>query len=320
MAAASPQITLDYARLGEHDDIEGPAPSKAIANRGRFHKVALFVSAFTATLIVAVSLSAYAKPNRHQYQIGMTPKRGFNLGFQEQSALPTQLTAGYDDTCWTYTGGTCNVNACDAYRNATCTRVGVVHYCLCPTGCVDSAFSCTSERNERVASGIEFWQAGYKLYAPKSFQQLKVGRDYTMQMAWRAVPNFNFDVYQVPGDRVRYMINPTNYLDYTLSLTTTSQVAGSLWGVFDTKPDSIFSGASADPLFMFWIICRAQNGNVRLGIDTTPGAQGAYIWAYVHSASYFVYGWVEAIWGAPDGRGEWSTDATFASKLDPCPS
>lgn len=266
----------------------------------------LLLASGAATLSAACLLSV-AHTVRHPVS---QARLGSPAAFQNRSVV--SLTEGYDANCWTYTGGTCSVQECHTWRNATCTKTGPLGFCLCPTGCAGSDFACHSKRNELVAKHITFASPdGEKLYAPNFFHTLKVGQGY----------NTEFNVHKIPGAENRYVIAPVAYLDRVLQLTLSGQVLGSQWSLQDTAPGGWVTQDSADPSFVFLEICRVQEGKVRIGIPWKDGAGDMHrIWAYTHGWTYFVYGFDESLWGKPVPGTVWTTSVEFAGRLDVCSS
>uniref|UniRef100_A0A7S4RZR7 Uncharacterized protein n=1 Tax=Alexandrium monilatum TaxID=311494 RepID=A0A7S4RZR7_9DINO len=302
----------DYTVLGE------PAEAAPPTGRALRWRVALVASALSGVVFLAAAAAA-RQPAHHVALAPLGPLPVAAPGLRAAGALnasaAVDLAAGYTRECWTYTGGTCNVQECKAYRKAVCTRSGVFKLCTCGSGCAGADTACHPERNKLVAEDIPLESAyypGYYLRVPTTigFSQVRVSR--TLDDAAR------FSLWRVPGEAdgvKRYLIGPKEYPDYVLEVANTGQLIGSDFKVIDSDPSSYFSfsGGSANPAFTFWDVCKV-NGHVRLG----AGISSNLLWAYSHMGTWLIYAWDQAVWGSPDERAEWKVDASVLEALDDC--
>jgi len=242
--------------------------------------------------------------------------RGAALG----STNATDLLGERNSQCWNFPGGTCNVHDCLPFRRATCTSHALVfHICSCPTGCAGADFACHDTDYTKVADKFQLTNSHWPdqhLYVPTFFayNQLRVSTTSTD----------TFSLHEVPGKNSkdglkRYMFASTSSPDYVVALRANK--ADDITGLPSTNEFEVdVIHELSDPTWVFWIVCKPKSGAKGLQFGVLS-SDGYYVWAYVHTGSWLVYGWFHSVWGAPDDRAQWIPDSTSLEEsiTDECP-
>lgn len=208
----------------------------------------------------------------------------------------TELTVvAYSTKCYGFTGGICTSefaeNGCHQSRNATCADLK----CVCPGGCTDANGVCTSQTYTKVASKITLspqkWN-GHWLYmqSVSLLSQLKVSN----------LPSFSFfgsqyfDVYELPGrikGKKHFFLASNKWPSWVAAMRSTGSVLSasvSPYGLYGVSLEHTI--APWDPQGVIVEICSYPgSANVVMIGNAPTGVQTE--WAYVHHASWFVYGW-----------------------------
>jgi len=121
-----------------------------------------------------------------------------------------------DISCIEYTGGTCMVQPCSAWRGPTECSVG---RCFCRRGyCSSADGECYSESNKEIAAGFMLrnarWPEQY-MYVPKLSRSLWTSR--------RVNDQSKFNLYQLPGQEsgnglVEYLLGSAKYTNYVATI------------------------------------------------------------------------------------------------------
>jgi len=295
----------------------------------RFRKKHLLISfGVVATLAL---LGCLLKPSEPEYAFGMVPRarRAGSVQLNTNSDLrgaalgPTNATnilGELNSQCWNFPGGTCNVEECLPFRKATCTSNGLVwRICTCPTGCAGADFACHDTEYTKVADDFQLTNShwpGQNLYISTffTFSQLRVSTSSTD----------TFSLHELPGKNSkdglkRYMLASTSSPDYVVAL-----MGNKAANVVPYPGMSLFEVDAVnqlmDPTLVFWIVCKPKSGAKGLQFGVLS-QDGYYIWAYVHTGSWLVYGWFHSLWGAPDDRAQWTPDKSLLEDYitDECP-
>eukprot|EP00928_Gymnodinium_smaydae_P015380 TRINITY_DN15680_c0_g1_i1.p1 TRINITY_DN15680_c0_g1~~TRINITY_DN15680_c0_g1_i1.p1 ORF type:complete len:328 (+),score=25.66 TRINITY_DN15680_c0_g1_i1:55-984(+) len=246
---------------------------------------------------------------------------------QNASLTPSSLAANaYTSTCWPWTGGTCKLFGCAAWRHASCTPFGLVkRYCTCSDGCVGADFSCHPVKtNTIVATNVTFSSVRW----PNLFLHTPTLMLLTqMRLNKKVDTSASFSLAQVPGtaDGLRkYMMSSAAFPSDVVTMTY------NIWAVYTkyrmknlkigSMLDKGMGDSNGDPLFTFWIVCKPADGEgVQIGIGSHT-FDDKYVWAYASSITSRVFGWSQLLYGNPDDRGRWMIHPPDAlGDVEPCP-
>jgi len=246
-----------------------------------------------------------------------------------KTTLPTELVEGWGDArCYTFTGGTCHIEGCDAVRNATCSGWGK---CFCATGCAGADGLCYPTQGEIVASNFKLRNVKYNnqyMYIPSVFfeEQLR-----TTEFPGKYATSFN--LWKVPGSsrlvEDMYYLQPVAYPEYTVGIGITK-----MWDPFLVSTSGFVIPIPLGSLFPAYayhmttrhLLAKYQPFNpVMMMMDVcTPAAQpdavvlnGAMGKAslYIHHLSWEVFGWV---WSDPGEGGYWVPDPPIDHTFRQC--
>lgn len=224
---------------------------------------------------------------------------------------PTEMMWRGRASCLKYTGGTCNVQDCYSWRDAACERSGLVHHCNCQGGCVGADFKCHNSQNKLVRRGFHlsngYWPDSY-MYVPlsKYLWSLRVGNFGT--------GDNSFILFEVPGQVAgskKYTMSSLDFPARKIAMDT-DRMLGDFYKVNDVGSDN--------PAHLLWTICRPQGHTGPYLQIGTQDEHGGFVWAYVHSFSYIVYGWPQTLWGPPDTRAQWLPSTLLGMRFDHCPT
>lgn len=215
-------------------------------------------------------------PHEHAaFAVGL-PSNGSFAG------LPTDLAASLNPDCYTFTGGTCFVDPCLAYRNAEC-REGL---CECIKACTGADGACYSGTYPVVASGFTLTNNKYqwqKMYMPAAsiFNQLMT----TVASSDFLLGKDKFILHELPGSvagHKDYFLTTERFPNYVAAIRATTGTAFSPFAGYEI---GLYKEYSPDRLAVR--VCSKGNGMVMIG---SPGATQTE-WFYIHHGSWRVYGW-----------------------------
>jgi len=227
----------------------------------------------------------------------------------EAAQNPTALAAGLNPDCYTYTGGTCGINPCYAWRGAEC-RDG---YCLCEGACSGADGKCYEGRYEQVADGFTLTNVKYsaqKMYMPASspFDSVKT----TAFPSSMNMGKDKFILHRLPGNvsgHTGYFLSTQRFSDYVVALRATTGTALSPWGAYEVGLSKQFS---VEKLAVR--VCSKGDGKVMIG---GLNLLGQTEWFYIHHLSWIVYGW--GLFSNPGNGGVWQADPPMPEgELEPC--
>jgi hypothetical protein len=206
-------------------------------------------------------------------------------------------------SCYTYTGGNCNLHTCDVSRGATCEN----GKCLCEAACAGADGKChQGETNMLVATDFTltnvFWPK-YSMYfqGASAMGQLKTTNSYS----WLNLEKDKFTLYRMPGpsNMTRFMLGSVAYPSYVARIGLTVGTAISGHGFYATE---LSEGKGPDVLASSVCYDSAKNA-IMLG-----NKAGTY-WAYVHRGSWLVFGSSADRCAVGDG-GFWKPTPDFTSE------
>jgi len=255
------------------------------------------------------------------YTAGISPaaqglSEADQVRFRGTNATTSLSLLTLDESCYGFTGGTCNINDCAASRHAECTNN---NQCMCPHGfCTGADGSCYKGNYKLVAGGVSlenvYWP-GYWLYFQSAslLNQLKVSNWPKETFAGRQL----FDIYELPGSvsgKKQYFLASHTYKNWVASIRSTGSVlslSASLWGLYALNLEHTI--APWDPQKLIVQICSMKDAKGGAYKDAvmigSPGAMGRPNWAYIHSGSSLVYGTTIAT--DPGTGGYWNPSATI---------
>lgn len=225
-----------------------------------------------------------------------------------RTGAPTSLSAGLNADCYTFTGGTCHIDPCDAKRGAQC-EDGL---CMCvASGCAGVDGVCHNRKNAEVAAdftltNVKFdWQ---KMYMPASdpFKHVKT-------TAVASMFNFGQDkwiLHRLPGDlggNSAYFLSTVRYPDYVAAAQATLGTAISPFGAYEVGLDK-----EKAPDSIAVRVCSRQDGSIMIGSVGLMGTQ----WFYLHHGTWEVFTWSI---GDPGPGAYWKPDPPIEQGvLEPC--
>lgn len=183
-------------------------------------------------------------------------------------------------TCYSFTGGTCSVNNCDAARGAIC-RSGE---CICEAGCAGPDGKChIGESNVLVAADFTLTNVNWPKYN-MYFQGLSVFGQMKTTRAW-SVLNLQKDKFSLvkmagPANGTRFMLGSVAFPMQVARIASTAGTAISGHGLYATD---LLKGKGPDQLALS-VCWHNAKGALMFG-----DKQGTY-WAYIKRGTWLVYG------------------------------
>eukprot|EP00928_Gymnodinium_smaydae_P053652 TRINITY_DN37593_c0_g1_i1.p1 TRINITY_DN37593_c0_g1~~TRINITY_DN37593_c0_g1_i1.p1 ORF type:complete len:351 (-),score=47.03 TRINITY_DN37593_c0_g1_i1:64-1044(-) len=326
--------------MASRADPQQPLLNSEPATASRCGRPKLLLAALGSLSVCLVLVATSLPQPGQELSVVMVPRAGSagNAGADEASAKPVGLWGQHfhslDKKCWSFTGGTCNVYGCNAERNATCVRPGLVFaYCDCPDGCAGPDGACHNEDNKLVTGEFTLTNVKWSdqhLYVPSFvlYNQLRTsakGED---------TEQYKFQLYRVPGKSPdglqRYMLASESNPDYVVSMQDNwNAFVPSIPGQSVYKTNVIKgAGRGSDgmphvilPQAVMWVVCRPKRGTglqIGVALPTYGSDVQVYVWMYMHTGSWMTFGWVQTWWGEPDARARWTAEPPI-DVVDECP-
>jgi len=222
---------------------------------------------------------------------------GYNKSNPEDERL---VVLPYAANCYSFTGGTCATTSCNADRDSEC----IAGKCSCIGKCTGPDGHCHSSHNHQVASNVILtnvywtWSKLYMRLFGALFNQMMVSE----APLWTFGGTNEFNIHQLPGTwngYKMYFLTSSKWTSWTVAMRLTTGTAVSLWGAYALN--LYHTIAPWDPQSIIVRICKVPGYSNTIMFGSNSG-----IWAYIHHASYFVYGW--DLSGDPGTGGYWSVN------------
>jgi len=266
------------------------APQTPAANTWRLSRPSMFMGILVGTITIGCIATLAAK-NSFGAPVAAAA---------QDSVVKTSYVAL--QTCYGYTGGGCRMSNCDAARGSQC-QAGK---CVCVAGCTGADGIChAGSSNELVAEGFTLTNMKWSKYSmyfqgASAFGQLKT----TNAFSWLNMGKDKFTLQKMPGNATttRYFVGSINYPSEVAYIGSTAGTAISGHGLYAADLED---GKSPEKLSCS--VCYKQSKNaIMIG-----NKDGTY-WAYIHHASWLVYGSSSSKDNVGDG-GYWVPTPAFTN-------
>lgn len=167
--------------------------------------------------------------------------------------------------------------------------------CACPDGCLGADGNCYQQENKVIAKDFTIKNMKWpdnKMYVQRLsvFNQMKTtGFSSTYNLGQDL-----FTLYELPGTLEgykEYFLASSKWPDYVVAIDTTGGTAVSLWGAYAVSLTKNHQPWNLRNVMMR--VCSVRNKGYpnAVMIGSSLKQAGSAVWAYIHSGSYFVYGY-----------------------------